>query len=124
MKSYILFVVLELRLWPGKRTADVITATLKDMWHHKLPSYGQLKKDERIPFFDRFRLYATWDPHQEVEIEKLFHKRMSSRLRGILCEARAAGRRPNWLQPNSEELGRSVYLDEVFAQTHIKLNGE
>ncbi|KAK7266609.1 hypothetical protein RIF29_19258 [Crotalaria pallida] len=159
-------------LWPGKRSVDAITATLKDMWRHKLPSYGQLKKDERIPFFDRFRLYATWDPHQEAEIEKLFHKRMSSRLRGILCEARAAERRPNWLQPDiwnylcqhwqtheykhlqevgkanrasekggslhtggrktaldhaktmAEKLGRSVYLDEVFAQTHIKLNGE
>ncbi|KAK7281076.1 hypothetical protein RIF29_08751 [Crotalaria pallida] len=46
------------------------------------------------------QLYATWDPHQEAEIEKLFHKRMSSRLRGILCEACAAGRRPNWLQPD------------------------
>ncbi|KAK7281759.1 hypothetical protein RIF29_10014 [Crotalaria pallida] len=159
-------------LWPSKMSADVITATLKDMWRHKLPSYGHLKKDERISFFDRFRLYATWDPHQEVEIEKLFHKRMSSQLRGILCEARAAGRRPNWLQPDiwnylcqhwqtdeykhlqevgkanrasekggslhtggrktaldhaktmAEKLGRSVYLDEVFAQTHIKLNGE
>ncbi|KAK7290532.1 hypothetical protein RIF29_05023 [Crotalaria pallida] len=70
---------------------------------------------------------------------------MSSRIRNTFAEARKKNVRPNWLQVDiweclcahwqtdeykriqevdmAEALNRTVYLDEVFEQTHIKKSG-
>ncbi|KAK7287264.1 hypothetical protein RIF29_00450 [Crotalaria pallida] len=94
--------------WPGKRAADAITLTWKQGWNYKELCYGKLKKEQKDDLFECFK-----------EVGK------ANRASDKGGSLHTSGRKTtiDHAQDMAEALNRTVYLDEVFEQTHIRKSG-
>ncbi|XP_027905994.1 uncharacterized protein LOC114165611 [Vigna unguiculata] len=105
---------------PSRVASQAITKTIKQQLLNPWPSWGSIPEKDKEIFWQRFKRRVQWAPEHEIAIKRNFNSRASHRLSELFRDARTARERPKWIPNDARELGRHVFLDEVFQQTHIR----
>ncbi|XP_047164638.1 uncharacterized protein LOC124834076 [Vigna umbellata] len=101
--------------YPTRTASKAITATIKQQFDEPWLTWGQIPKETRDVFFDRFK----WNMplyRQKCETAK---KNQTSEKGGCLHIGGSISVHEHAIRL-SQELGRSVHVDEIFQQTHIR----
>ncbi|KOM58145.1 hypothetical protein LR48_Vigan11g117900 [Vigna angularis] len=92
--------------YPTKTASKAITATIKQQFDEPWLTWGSIPKSTRDVFFERFKRCAlnTSSPEPKIQLH---------------TENLTVSWKPED-EEKSQELGRSVHVDEIFQQTHIR----
>ncbi|KOM55328.1 hypothetical protein LR48_Vigan10g122000 [Vigna angularis] len=110
--------------YPTRTASKAITATIKQQFDEPWLTWGQIPKETRDVFFDRFKdtwngLLEKWNMplyRQKCETAK---KNRTSEKGGCLHIGGSISVHEHAIRL-SQELGRFVHVDEIFQQTHIR----
>ncbi|KAK4349254.1 hypothetical protein RND71_032009 [Anisodus tanguticus] len=94
---------------------NMVTASFKPFMRD---AWGRYKD---IPYDVRFQIQSTWKPRYEDEINTIFEKKVTLRIKEHLYDARKLNKKPEWLRDDRKlNGGEAVPSFEVFAETHNK----
>ncbi|KAG4936710.1 hypothetical protein JHK85_051629 [Glycine max] len=132
---------------PSKVAAKTVTLSIRQQFGQPWPTRGVIPKEHQELFSSVLRK-LVWRPEEENEIKKVFNSKASHRFSEMFRDAKNENKRPYWIEDRvwndllshwnapeyyskcaqakknwaseKEELGRFVYVDEVFQQTHLR----
>ncbi|KOM27451.1 hypothetical protein LR48_Vigan406s026100 [Vigna angularis] len=113
--------------YPTKTASKAITATIKQQFDEPWLTWGQIPKTVRDVFFDRFKRKVSWNPEDEEKWNmSLYRQKCETTKKNRTSEKGGCLHTRGFISVHedairlSQELGRSVHVDEIFQQTHIR----